>query len=162
VDLDLATFSDLIERLDHVAIAVSTIEEGLPMIQGLGAEYFSGFDQVTDGFRWVQFTLLDDSKIELIAPLGASSFVQRFLDERGPGLHHLTFKVKDVVEASSRAEAAGYRLLGPNLSASWSEVFLHPRNPLGTLIQFAEWPSDEPWTQFTLEDVLSGKAVDTA
>ncbi|CAN5196650.1 methylmalonyl-CoA epimerase [soil metagenome] len=160
MDLDRELFGDLIERLDHVAIAVPSIQDALPLFAGLGASYFAGTDQIRAGFRWVQFNLGDGSKLELIAPLTADSFVQRFLDERGPGLHHLTFKVTDVSEASQRARAAGYKVLGPNLSPSWSEMFIHPANPLGTLIQFAEWPSDKPWTQFSLEDVLAGRAVD--
>jgi len=153
-------FADLIERFDHVAMAVPRIEDGLSLVHGLGATYFAGTDQATQGFRWVQFTLVDGSKLELIAPLHAESFVQRFLDERGPGLHHLTFKVRDVSEAATRAGAAGYRLLGPNFSPAWSELFIHPANPIGTLIQLAEWPSDAPWTQFSLEEVLAGQAVE--
>lgn len=158
MDFDQAAFADLIERLDHVAIALPSIEHGLGMVSSLGARYFSGGDQ--GDFRWVQFTLGDDSKLELIAPLQPDSFVQRFLDERGAGLHHITFKVTDIGEAAERAVASGYRILGPNLSPVWSELFLHPVNPLGTLIQFAEWPSDEPWTRFSLDDVLAGLAVD--
>ncbi len=158
-DQDL--FVDLIERFDHVAIAVPAIEDGLAMIGGLGGQYFAGTDQLGSRFRWVQFVLADNSKLELIAPLQGDSFVQRFLDERGPGLHHLTYKVKDAAEAARRAEHAGYRILGPNLSPIWSEFFIHPANPLGTLVQLAEWPSDSPWTKFSLEDVLSGRAVDS-
>lgn len=158
--LDQNVFADLIERFDHVGIAVPSIEDGLGLITGLGGTYFSGTDQLKAGFRWVQFTLVDDSKLELIAPLQSNSFVQRFLDERGPGLHHITYKVKDASEAVRRAELAGYRILGPNFSPEWSEFFIHPSNPLGTLIQLAEWPNDSPWTKFSLEDVLSGQAVD--
>ncbi|MGH8923942.1 MAG: VOC family protein [Acidimicrobiia bacterium] len=153
-------FSDLIERLDHVAIAVPEIKEALPMIDGLGARYFCGASSVRNDFTWVQFHLVDNSKIELIAPNSDESFVARFLDERGPGLHHVTFKVADVPEAASRAQSQGYRILGPNLHPIWSEVFLHPKNPLGTLVQFAAWPSDDPWTVNTLDDVLAGLAVD--
>ncbi len=160
MDLDRELFADLIERFDHVGIAVPTIEEGLSLISGLGGSYFSGTDQARAGFRWVQFTLGDNSKLELISPLQPDSFVARFLQERGPGLHHITYKVTDVGEAAQRAKAAGYRVLGPNLSATWSELFIHPENALGTLIQLAEWPSDSPWTKFTLEEVLAGQAVD--
>jgi methylmalonyl-CoA/ethylmalonyl-CoA epimerase len=162
VDLDYGDFSDLIERLDHVAMAVPTIEEGLGMVQSLGGAYFAGLDQPREGFRWVQFLLPDRSKLELIAPIRPGSFLDRFLEERGSGLHHITFKVTDVSEAATRAKALGHRLLGPNLSAVWSELFIHPSNPLGTLVQLAEWPSDDPWTKYTLEDVLAGRAVDPA
>ena len=153
-------FADLIERLDHVAIAVPKIKDALSMVEGLGASYFCGASSARNDFTWVQFHLADKSKLELIAPNSSESFVTRFLDERGPGLHHLTFKVTDVAAAADRAESQGYRILGPNLHPVWSEVFIHPKNLLGTLVQFAAWPSDDPWTVNTLNDVLSGLAVD--
>jgi methylmalonyl-CoA/ethylmalonyl-CoA epimerase len=159
-EVELKAFEDLIERLDHVAIAVPDIKESLPMIEGLGGKYFCGASSVRNDFTWVQYHLADGSKLELIAPNSPESFVTRFLDERGPGLHHLTFKVADVSEAANRARAQGYSILGPNLDPVWSEVFLHPKNPLGTLVQFAAWPSDDPWTVNRIEDVLAGLALD--
>ena len=158
--MDVQPFADLIERLDHVAIAVPEIKEALPMVEALGGEYFCGATSVRNEFTWVQFRLTDNSKLELISPNSPGSFVTRFLNERGPGLHHLTFKVADVSEASDRARSLGYAILGPNLDPAWSEVFLHPKNPLGTLVQFAAWPTDEPWTVNALEDVLAGLAPD--
>jgi methylmalonyl-CoA/ethylmalonyl-CoA epimerase len=151
---------DLIERLDHVAIAVPDIEDALPMVRGLGATYFCGATSERNQFTWVQFYLGDRSKLELIAPTSSESFVARFLDERGAGLHHLTFKVSDVSTVADRASQEGFRILGPTLHPIWNEVFLHPKNSLGTLIQFAAWPSDDPWTKNSLEDVLSGRAID--
>ncbi|HJQ94525.1 MAG TPA: VOC family protein [Acidimicrobiia bacterium] len=153
-------FEDLIERLDHVAIAVPDIGEALPMVKGLGATYFCGAISVSNQFTWVQFQLPTDSKIELISPTSSESFVSRFLAERGPGLHHLTFKVGNVTVAAERALQEGFRILGPNLHPIWNEVFIYPKNPLGTLIQFAAWPSDDPWTKNSLEDVLAGRAID--
>lgn len=160
MDFNRSLFADLIERLDHVAIALPEIETALPIVTGLGARYFCGANSVRNGFRWVQFVLGDQSKLELIAPTSPDSFLTRFLNERGPGLHHVTFKVIDVTQAADRAKAHEFRILGPNLHPQWNEVFLHPANPLGTLIQFAAWPSDDPWTINTLEDVLAGRARD--
>lgn len=154
-------FQDLIERLDHVAMAVPTLTSGLELLEGMGAEYFCGANSVRGDFGWVNYTLNPGSKLELIAPNSPESFVQRFLDERGPGLHHITFKVGDVVRASRRAEDLGLKVFGLYQSSGWSEVFVHPRNALGTLIQFAAWPSDEPWTRNSLADVLEGRALDT-
>ena len=158
--MDVDRFEDLIERLDHVAIAVPEIKEALPMVEALGGQYFCGANSVRSQFTWVQFHIANQSKLELIAPKSGDSFVTRFLDERGPGLHHLTFKVTDVSAAARRAQTLGYKILGPNLDPIWSEVFLHPKNPLGTLVQFAAWPSDDPWTVNSLDDVLAGLALD--
>lgn len=153
-------FEDLIEGLDHVAMAVPTLTSGLEMISALNAVYFCGSNSVRGEFGWLNFILPQGSKLELIAPNSPSSFVQRFLDTRGPGLHHITFKTTDLAMAAQRAEKLGLEVFGLRQSEKWSEVFVHPRNPLGTLIQFATWPSDDPWTANTLEDVLSGRARD--
>ena len=153
-------FQDLIERLDHVAMAVPTLASGLDLLEGFGAEYFSGANSVRGDFSWINYDIGSGSRLELIAPNSPASFVQRFLDERGPGLHHITFKVSDVVRASERAEDLGLKVFGLYQSAGWSEVFVHPRNPLGTLIQFAAWPSDEPWARNALADVVEGRALD--
>ncbi|HJU81327.1 MAG TPA: VOC family protein [Acidimicrobiia bacterium] len=158
--MDVRPFEDLIERLDHVAIAVSEIKEALPMVEALGGRYFCGATSVRSQFTWVQFHLANLAKLELIAPNSPESFVSRFLEDRGPGLHHLTFRVSDVSETARRAQSHGYRILGPNLNPIWNEVFLHPKNPLGTLVQFASWPSDDPWTANSLDDVLAGLALD--
>ena len=155
----LTDLSDLIERLDHIAIGVVTIEAGLPMMGFVGGIFVNGGDHLSGNFRWAQFELKDGSRLELIAPLSPDSFVQRFLDQRGEGLHHITYKVSDVQVAADRANALGYRTTGLEIDPRWSEVFLHPTEAHGVLIQLAAWP-DNPWPPTTLEDVLKGRIID--
>jgi methylmalonyl-CoA/ethylmalonyl-CoA epimerase len=155
-----AGLGDLIDRFDHVAVAVEDISSALPMLNLLGARFFAGANHLRNQFRWIQFLLPDSSKLELISPLAPGSFLSRFLDTRGEGVHHLTYKVSDVAAAARRVEEAGFRITGFHLHPEWSEVFVHPANPLGTVIQLAAWPSDAPWTATTLDDVLAGRAID--
>ena len=152
--------TDLIERFDHFALGVKSIEEALPLMDLLGARFMYGADHLRNDFRWVQFALKDGSRLELIAPLSRESFLQRFLDKRGEGLHHVTYKVADVEVAAGRAENLGYRISGLHRHPSWSEVFLHPSQTHGVVIQLAAWTDEAPWSGYTLEDVLAGRSID--
>jgi methylmalonyl-CoA/ethylmalonyl-CoA epimerase len=152
--------ADLIERFDHVALGVHDVEACLPLVELLGGQFYAGADHVRNRFRWVQFELPGGSKLELIAPLSRDSFLVRFLEKRGEGVHHLTYKVTDVEEGARRAEAVGYRTSGLHLNPSWSEVFLHPRDAHGAVIQLASWSDESAWKTATLEDVLAGRSID--
>lgn len=152
--------SDLIERFDHISLGVKRVEAALPLVDLLGARFINGADHVRNDFRWVQFQLNDGSRLELIAPLSPESFLQRFLDKRGEGLHHVTYKVTDVEAAAARATALGYRTSGLHLNPAWSEVFLHPAQAHGVVIQLAAWPDDGAWSGFTLQQVLAGLSID--
>jgi methylmalonyl-CoA/ethylmalonyl-CoA epimerase len=155
-----AGLADLIERFDHISLGVRRIEAALPLINLLGATFINGADHLRNDFRWVQFQLTDGSRLELIAPLSPNSFLQRFLDRRGEGLHHVTYKVTDVEAAAARATSLGYRTSGLHLHPTWSEVFLHPNEAHGVVIQLAAWPDDNVWSGYTLEDVLAGRSID--
>ena len=155
-----AGLADLIERFDHISLGVNSVEGALPMIKLLGGSFIYGADHIRNDFRWVQFRLKDGSILELIAPLSPGSFLQRFLDKRGEGLHHVTYKVTDVELAAARAVSLGYRTSGLHRHPSWSEVFLHPSQAHGILIQLATWTDEGQWSGYTLEEVLAGRSID--
>ena len=77
---------------------------------------------------------------EVLQPFGHRSFVQRFLDRRGPGIHHVTFEVADWQRALDACEAHGVGTFGEREGvtegARWSEAFIHPRQVGGMLVQF--------------------------
>ena len=71
--------------------------------------------------------------------MGDHGFLRRFLAERGPGVHHVTFKVPSLDEVSARAERAGCDVVGrDDTDPEWKEGFLHPKQALGIVVQFAE------------------------
>ena len=152
--------ADFIERFDHISLGVNSVEGALPLINLLGGSFINGADHLRNDFRWVQFGLRDGSRLELISPLSPNSFLRRFLDRRGEGLHHVTYKVTDVEAAAARAADLGFRTSGLHRHPSWSEVFLHPSEAHGVLIQLAAWTDDGPWSGYTLEQVLAGRSID--
>ncbi len=151
---------DLVERLDHVAVAVADIASAARLTESLGAVFRSGGDETTKLFRWVQFVLPGGGTIELLSPLpdaGPDHFLVRFLATRGEGMHHITLKVTDLGAAIGVVEANGYRIVGADLDrASWKEAFIHPRSSHGMLVQLAEWDDSVKVGARSLDEVLAG------
>jgi hypothetical protein len=95
-------------------------------------------------FTWSTYRFEGGGSIEILEPRGPSGFLHRFLAERGPGIHHVTFKVPSLDQVSARAEKAGYDVVGrDDADVTWKEAFLHPKQALGIVVQFAE-PGSSP------------------
>ena len=133
----------MIGRLNHVAIAVRDIAKASALYRDtLGAVVSEPEPQHAHGVTTV-FISLPNTKIELIAPLGQNSPIEKFL-ERSPegGIHHVCYEVDDIVAARDRLKAEGARVLGdgePKMGAHGKPVlFLHPKDFLGTLIELEQ------------------------
>ncbi len=150
----------IVKRLDHVSWAVRDIRSALSLVELLGGRFYQGADNPRNMFRWVQFHL-PQGMLEVMAPLGEESFLHKFLEQRGEGLHHLTFEVEDLSEAVGKAEERGFRVTGLHFSEHWSEAFLHPRTTNGVLVELAQWEEDV-WVGYTLEEVLAGLSIDSS
>jgi len=133
-------------RFDHIAIGMSRMVDATEMLVGtLGG--VPAYGQPSGVFRWGSWTFEGGGTIEILEPMGDHGFLHRFLDERGPGVHHVTFKVPSLDEVTNRAERAGYDVVGRDDSdPDWKEAFLHPKQALGIVVQFAEsvGGDDEP------------------
>jgi methylmalonyl-CoA/ethylmalonyl-CoA epimerase len=136
-------------RLDHVGIAVRSLEERLPLWRdALGLELL-GIETVPgEGVR-VAILRAGDSHVELLEPIDEESPIARHLGKRGEGLHHLTFQADDLAAALERAAAAGAEVLGGGArpGASGRQVaFLHPRSCGGVLVEISGGgaPSSSP------------------
>ena len=130
-------------HLDHVALASRDSFAILDVLTGdLGATVLQGAIQT--GFRSVQARMGDAERgltVELLEPHRAEEFdfLERFLQARGPGPHHLTFKVPDLAAEIDRVRAAGYHPTGILLDAPrWKECFLAPVEAHGTVVQLAQ------------------------
>jgi methylmalonyl-CoA/ethylmalonyl-CoA epimerase len=151
-----------IRKVDHVAIVLESIAPAIPLFRdALGGRFISGGDNDETGIRLVHLKY-PGFKLELMAPLRPNTFLQPHLDRRGPGFHHLTFFVDDLVTTVGGLEAAGIRMTGTDVSASaWKESFIHPKSGFGALFQLVEatrdW--DEPAAGITLDDVLAGRVA---
>lgn len=134
---------DVIERFDHVSIAVRDIEIAQTLVDLLGGTHIGGGLSYALDFRWIQFDLPGQGRLEMISPVidDPENFLNRYLDENGEGLHHLTFKVNDIHKAVARAKELGFTVVGFNVEEEdWKEAFVHPASAHGVLIQLAEFP----------------------
>jgi methylmalonyl-CoA/ethylmalonyl-CoA epimerase len=125
--------------LDHIALGLHRIADGAPFLVGeLGGRFKDGGPAGT--FTGAQWSFADGEKLELIEPLGEpGGFMHRFLTARGPGVHHVTFKVPDIAAAAERVRRFRYEVIGYNDEFPyWKELFLHPRQALGIVVQLAE------------------------
>jgi methylmalonyl-CoA/ethylmalonyl-CoA epimerase len=125
-------------RLDHVAVAVHSLRPALNLYrEALGGEYLMGADQ-DETWRWLQLLYPGGGKIELLEPLG-EGFLSKFLESRGEGLHHITFKTDDIRAAIALLEQKGFEVVDVSLdNPAWKEAFLRPSKAHGTLVQIAQ------------------------
>ena len=125
-------------RFDHIALAVPRLVDAQAVLVGeLGGE--SAFGASSEAFRFWHWRYEGGGRLEVLEPAGEDGFLHRFLAERGPGIHHVTFTVPSLVEACDRARSHGYSIVGYDDSdPEWKEAFLHPREALGIVVQFAE------------------------
>ena len=133
----------MIGRLNHVALAVPDLTEAAERYRtALGASVSEPKPLPEHGVT-VVFIELDNTKIELLEPLGADSPISVFLakNPRG-GMHHVCYEVSDIRAARDRLVASGARVLGdgePKIGAHGKPViFLHPSDLFGTLTELEE------------------------
>jgi methylmalonyl-CoA epimerase len=151
---------EVIERFDHVAMAVWDIQAALGMIDFMGGVFRDGGDNVRMRFRWVQFTMPGGAKLELIQPLEDNDWLVRHLERRGEGLHHVTFKVFDLDKAVEKARSQGMEITGYSRTDDWSEAFIHPKTANGVVVQLAQWNDGFRWAA-SCEEVMAGRVIDT-
>jgi methylmalonyl-CoA/ethylmalonyl-CoA epimerase len=152
----------LVRDIDHVAVAVESVEDALVLFADvLGGSFVSGGDDDEAGVRAVRVQL-PGLRVELLQPLRDDTRLRAFLDRRGQGLHHLTMLVADLDEAIARVEAAGFETTGADRSRPWwMETYIRPRSGFGALIQLVETSErwDRPAEGLGIEDVLAGRAI---
>jgi methylmalonyl-CoA/ethylmalonyl-CoA epimerase len=127
--------------IDHVGVAVEDIDSALALYRdALGLQLVH---RETVAEQGVEAALLDvgESHVELLQPLGPETAVAKFLSRRGPGMHHVAYRVDDVDETLSALAAAGLRLIDerPRRGIRGSRVaFLHPTSTGGVLTEIVQ------------------------
>ena len=131
----------MLGAIDHVGVAVEDVDAALALYRdSLGMPLVH---RETIESQGVDAALLDcgDGHIEVLAPLGPDTPVGKFLARRGPGLHHVAYRVQDVAEALNALSAAGIRLIDetPRTGIRGSRVaFLHPTSTGGVLTEIVQ------------------------
>ena len=132
-----------LDRIDHIGVAVADLAAAVELYGG--SLEMPCVHRETVAEQGVEAVLLDvgDGHVELLAPLDADTPVGRFLYRRGPGLHHVAYRVQDIDAALQDARAAGLQLLDeqPRHGIRGSRVaFLHPASTGGVLTEIVQPP----------------------
>jgi methylmalonyl-CoA/ethylmalonyl-CoA epimerase len=126
-------------RIAHVGIAVPDIDTALAFYRDvLGLEPHG--PETADGATVVSLPF-GESEVELLAPRDADGPIARFLARRGPGIHHICYRVADLDAALAACRAAGYRLIDetPRPGAGGRRIaFVHPKATAGILLELTE------------------------
>jgi methylmalonyl-CoA/ethylmalonyl-CoA epimerase len=128
-------------KVDHIGIATREIDAALTFWRDtLGLPIDSTEEVIDQGVR-VAMLPIGESHIELLEPLSANSPVGKFLERRGPGIHHVAVRVADINAALTRFKERGARLIDetPRLGAGGCLVaFIHPSSSNGVLLELVQ------------------------
>jgi len=136
----------LISRIEHISIAVNDYEKAVHFFQNiLGAVPGVGAEDSNLKFYWQIFSLGDMSRLELIKPTGEGSFLDNFLNnKKDGGVHHITLQTSDIKKTRDYLEKENIPYFGYNdFGDVWKELFIHPKDAFGILIQIAQLNPDD-------------------
>ena len=126
-------------HIEHIGIAVTSLEESIPYYEKvLGLECYA-IEEVADQKVRTAFFRVGDTKIELLESTDPQGPIGKFIENKGPGVHHLAFAVDQVGEALKQAADHGVRLIDevPRKGAEGLQIgFLHPKSTQGVLTEF--------------------------
>ena len=132
-------------ELDHIGVAVRSIEESSSFYLKMGFSPPLTEEVTTEKVKVAMFRLENQSKIELLEPTDENSPIGKFLDKRGPGIHHICLRVKDLTGTIEQIKRTDIRLLNevPKPGAHGCKVaFIHPKSAGGILVELSQ-PGEE-------------------
>jgi methylmalonyl-CoA/ethylmalonyl-CoA epimerase len=129
-------------KIDHIAIAVNDVEEAAKKYkEALGVDSVEFETIETEGVK-VAIIHLENGRIELMEPTNDTSPIKKFLDKKGPGLHHMALETNDIDGEVTRMEGCGIQFLGKvrDGSAGTKVTFIHPKSLHGVLAELCSHP----------------------
>lgn len=130
-------------HIEHIGIAVKSIEEQLPYYEGvLGLKCYN-IETVADQKVKTAFFKIGQTKLELLEPTSEDSPVAKFIEKKGEGIHHIAFAANNVAECLKEAESKGIRLIdnNPRKGAEGLNIaFMHPKSTGSVLTELCEHP----------------------
>ncbi len=132
-----------IDKIDHIGIAVKSIEEALPYYRDiLGLEYM-GSEVVEEQKVRVAFLTIGESRIELLEPTSPDSPIAKFIEKRGGGIHHIAVRTDAIHSDLQKHAENDVRLIDnePRIGAHNMRIaFIHPKSTSGVLLEICEEP----------------------
>jgi len=130
-----------VKKIDHVGIAVKSIEDALPFYVETLKLPLLGVEEVESEKVKVAFLQVGESKIELLEPTSPDSPIAKFIEKRGEGIHHVALGVDDIEGRIAELKANGIQMIHdqPKIGAGGAHVaFMHPKSTGGVLYELCE------------------------
>jgi len=131
----------MLTKINHIGIAVKSLDDSLPFYRDQLSMSFAGIEEVAEQKVRVAMLQVGESKIELLEPTSDDSPVAKFIEKNGPGIHHLAYEVDDLEAAIARLMAEGTRMIDeqPRAGAHGSRIaFVHPKSSNGVLTELCQ------------------------
>ncbi|NPV69426.1 MAG: methylmalonyl-CoA epimerase [Firmicutes bacterium] len=131
----------LVTRVDHIGVAVNSIDEAAKLYTDILGLKMHGVEEVAEQKVRVAFIPVGDSEIELIESTSPDGPVAKFIEAKGEGIQHIALRVKDIEKALEECKAAGLRLIDekPRKGAGGAKIaFVHPKVTNGVLLEICE------------------------
>lgn len=130
-----------VEKINHIGIAVKSIEEAAKFWQGLPGLQITGTEVVESQKVKTAFIPSGDSEIELLEATDGTSTIAKFIEKNGEGVHHFALEVDNIEEALAHLKEAGIRLIDetPRQGAGGARIaFIHPKATGGILLELCQ------------------------
>lgn len=131
----------MLERIDHIGIAVRNLEAALTVYRDCLGLTMTGVEEVAEQKVKVAFLPVGESKVELLQSTDPEGPVAKFIESRGEGVQHIAFRVSNLEEKLAALKAQGVRLIDekPRYGAGGARIaFLHPKSTGGVLVELCE------------------------
>lgn len=131
----------MVTKVDHIGIAVKSIEETLKFYEGALGIKCTGKEVVEDQKVVTAFLPVGDTEVELLESTSNDGTIAKYIEKKGEGLHHIAFRVDDIEKTLEELKAQGFRLIDekPRLGAGGAKIaFIHPKATNGVLIEISE------------------------
>ena len=127
-----------ISHIEHIGIAVNSLDEAIPYYENMLGLKCYAIEEVADQKVKTAFFKVGDTKIELLESTDPEGPIGKFIEKKGPGVHHLAFAVDDVNKSLSELDEKGIRLIDQKSRKGAEGLnigFLHPKSTLGVLTE---------------------------
>jgi methylmalonyl-CoA/ethylmalonyl-CoA epimerase len=131
----------MVKNVDHIGIAVKNLDDAIKFYTEVLGMKLNGTEVVEEQMVKVAFLPLGDTEIELLEATQPESPIAKFIESKGPGIHHIAYRVDDVKAAIAEMKTKGMRMIDetPRYGAGNASIaFMHPKSTEGVLIELSE------------------------
>ena len=128
-------------KIDHLGIAVNSIDDGKDFWSGVLGLHFEGAETVAEQKVTTAFFPVGESEVELLESTAPDGPVAKYIEKRGQGIQHVAFRVENIEEALAELKQKGVKLIDqePRIGAGGAKIaFLHPKATAGVLVELCQ------------------------